>query len=452
MDDGVGSLRITVSGIRGKVPKGLNVSVASNFASAFGTYIEKGKVGVCMDGRWSGQILAHAVISSLSASGIEVSYYGVVPTPYLQFLISRSDLKGGISITGGHNPEDWNALILLNEKGSYLDSIEGNEVFNLYHSRDFARAIWDRVGRIKKQKPDFGPYLERIAELVNVKEIRRAKFKMVVDSCNGAGSVLIEEFAHYFNITCVGINETPGMRFPHEPEPGRENAQQVQAIMKAIPYDVGFVLNSDASRVSIITDTREALSEEYTLPLVSLSFLEKEPSPVITTIATSKLIEEVARSFRVPVIRTRVGQSSVIHTMEATRGSVGGEGSGSVSIRKFSPGYDSFLAMAFILNLMAVNQKSISDLIRDFPLYYMKKLKFAMPMEKIYRLIHHFKEVYSNERINLTDGIRVERKNGWFNLRASTTEFVLRVIVEATSKEEAERISDELIEKIWSFS
>ncbi len=452
MKDHRTSLRITVSGIRGKVPEGLNVSVASDFASSYGTYIEKGPVGVTTDGRWSGPMLAHAVISSLSACGLDVHYYGVSPTPYIQFLISNRVINAGISITGGHNPEDWNALVLLNEKGAYIDSIEGNEVFNLYHSKDFKKVPWNRIGKIEALAPDFKLYLNNLGKVVNVEKIRKAKFKIVTDSCNGAGSVLLKEFSEFFDLSHVAINETPGTRFPHEPEPCEQNAQQVIAIMKAISYDIGFLFNSDASRLSVVTENHRALSEEYTLPLVALSFLKKETSPIITTIATSRLIEYVGSRFSVPVIRTKVGQSSVVHTMEATGAQIGGEGSGSVSIRKFSPGYDAFLAMALILELMAEEQKPISEITRDFPSYHIKKLKFAMPMEKIYRLIHYLKEIYSEEEINVIDGIRVERKQGWFNVRPSTTEFLLRVIIEGTSEKETERLEAEIMEKIWSLS
>ncbi len=445
------TLRVSLSGIRGKVPEGLNVAVASDFASAFATYLERGRVGICVDGRWSGTMLSHAVFAAVSAVGLDVYDLSVLPTPVLQFLIGRGIFNAGLSITGGHNPEDWNALLLLNEKGAYLDSIEGNEVFNIYHSREFSRAGWDEIGKITKYIPDLGAYLEFMGQFVDAGEIRRAGFKIVVDPCQGSGAVLLRDFAEFFNLKILTINSGIGGKFPHDPEPNPENAAQAAAVLKAVSYDAGFLLNSDASRLSLITEKGDALSEEYTLPLAALSYLEKRPSSIITTVATSRMIEHVGRKFGVPVIRTKVGQSSVVHTMEATGARIGGEGSGSVCLKEFSRGYDAFLSMAFILDLMARKEKTLSELTSELPKYHMKKMKFAMPVEKIYRFVHHLKEVYSPENPNLVDGIRVERQRGWFNIRPSTTEFVLRIIMEAETPRVLEELEEEINEKLWSF-
>ncbi len=451
MDRAVANLRISLSGIRGRVPEGLNVAVASDFASAFATYLEKGKVGTCVDGRWSGTMLSYAVAASISACGLDVYNLSVVPTPVLQFLIGKGVFDAGISITGGHNSEDWNALLLLNEKGAYLDSIEGNEVFNIYHSKEFSKAEWDEIGKIREYNPDFEAYLESMEQFVDAEEIRSAGFKIVVDPCQGAGAILLDNFADFFNLKILTINSEVGGRFPHDPEPNPENARQAAAVVRAVSYDAGFLLNSDASRLSLITEKGEALSEEYTFPLVALSFLERQPSPIVTTVATSKMIEHVAERFGVPVMRTRVGQSSVVHTVEATGAEIGGEGSGSVCIKGFSMAYDALLSMAFILDLMAKKGRTLSELTSQLPKFHMKKLKFSMPVERIYSLVHQLKEIYASERPNLADGIRVERQRGWFNIRPSTTEFVLRVILEGETPQVLEELEEEISERMWSL-
>ena len=451
LDTNAATLRISLSGIRGKVPEGLNVTVAFNFASSFATYLGEGKIGVCVDGRWSGTMLSYAVNASISACGLDVYNLCVVPTPFLQFLIGKGIFDAGISITGGHNPQDWNALLLLNEKGAYLDSIEGNEVFNIYHSREFSKASWNEIGEIKEYRPDWSLYLKAMEKFVNAEEIRKARFKIVVDPCQGAGSVLIKDFADFFNLKILTINSEVGGKFPHDPEPNLENARQVAAVMEAVSYDAGFLLNSDASRLSLITEKGKALSEEYTFPLVALSFLEKHRSSIVTTVATSRMIEHVAEKFGVSVMRTRVGQSYVVHTMEATGAEIGGEGSGSICIKEFSKGYDAFFSIALILDLMATKGKTLSELASCLPEYHIKKLKFPMPVDRIYRLVHHLKETYSSENPNLEDGVRVERKKGWFNIRPSTTEFILRAIIEGESPGALEELVEEVTEKIWSF-
>ncbi len=445
----MGKLRISVSGIRGKVPEGLNVVVAAEFASAYATYLEGGRIGVAVDGRWSGPMLAHAVVSALSSCGADVAFLGLCPTPVLQLLVNRGIFSGGISITGGHNPPDWNALLLLNSRGAYLDTFEGNEVFNIYHSKEFKKAVWSDLGRIEDFPAWKKLYLEELEKVVSREAVKEGKFKIVVDCSAGAASALVEEVCDRFGTDCILLNRDPTAGFPHPPEPSPETAQQAAVVVEAVGADAGFVFNSDASRVSFITEKGEALSEEMTLPLVALALLKKNPSPLVTTVATSRLADDVAARFSVPVIRTRVGQSAVVSAMEAAGALTGGEGSGSVCFMRFSPAYDSLLSMLVLLQLMAEEGRSLSELSRSFPSYQMRKIKVELPLEKLYRLMHHLEEVYSRERVDYTDGIRVEREKGWFNIRPSTTEFILRIIVEAEDSQALDSMVEEISELIW---
>ncbi len=445
----MGKLRISVSGIRGRVPEGLNVIVAAEFASAYATHLERGRIGVAVDGRWSGPMLAHAVVSALSSCGADVAFLGLCPTPVLQLLVNRGVLNGGISITGGHNPPDWNALLLLNSRGAYLDTFEGNEVFNIYHSKEFKKAGWKELGRIEEFSSWREIYLKELEKVVSREIIKSGRFKIVVDCSAGAASAVMEEVCDRFGIDCILLNKDPSAGFPHPPEPSPETAQQAAVVVEAVGANAGFVFNSDASRVCFITEKGEALSEEMTLPLVALALLRDNPSPLVTTVATSRLADDVASRFSVPVIRTRVGQSAVVSTMEATGALAGGEGSGSVCFMRFSPAYDSVLSMLLLLQLMAQEGRPLSELSASFPRYQMKKIKVELPLEKLYRLMHQLEEVYSGENVDYTDGIRVERKKGWFNIRPSTTEFILRIIVEAEDSESLASMVDEISELIW---
>ncbi len=446
------NLRVSSSGIRGIVPDGLNINIASDFASAFSTYMGEGKrIGVAIDGRKSGFLLSDAVISSLSATGSNVVFYKVLPTPILQYLIKNRKVDAGISITGGHNPSNWNALLLLDEAGFYLNSIESNEVFNIYHSKEFNKVGWQRLGKIEYNNIDLKDYIKKISELVNFDIIRKRKFKIVFDLSNGAVSSVIGEIARHFKIEAIFLNDKTEGYFAHNPEPNPETSSQVSSILKNFSFDGGFVFNSDGSRVSIVDEKGEAFSEEYTLSIVSKAYLLKKKTPIITTVSTSKMIDFVAKEYEVSIFRTKVGQSQVTHTMEARESFLGGEGSGSVCVRDFSNGYDSILGFLLILEYMAEKDLSLSEIRKEIPEFFLLKYKVPVAPGKMYGAINHLKEVFKGEKIDLTDGILVERKTGWFNVRVSTTEFILRVIIEAEDKEKAFKIKDELDEKLWGI-
>ncbi len=444
-------IRITTSGIRGKVPEGLNVSYVSDFASAYATYLEDGNVAVITDGRWSGKMFSHAVISSLSSAGIDVLNLGVLPTPVIQYHIKNKLYGAGISITGGHNSENWNALLLLNREGSYPDIIEGKEIFNIYHSGDFKKVAWNKLGKIKKEKPDLKSYIKAIGELVNAKEIRNSNFKVVVDSCGASPVKIINDFADYFNIKLIHLNDKITGKFPHKPEPSPENSYQTEATVKATSADIGFLFNSDGSRLSMVDEKGKALSEELTFPLATLSYLKEKESPIITTVATSRITDIIGKELKLPVIRTKVGQPAVVHQIRAREGKIGGVGSGSVCIPALSYGYDGFISLALILQLMSETGKPISEISKKYDKFKMKKIIKFIPLEKIYKLLHRFEEIYDKYNPIKTDGIRVDKKDVWFNIRPSTTEFALRIIVEGENEQNIEKTVLEIEEILEGF-
>ena len=445
------SIRISSSGIRGKVPDGLNVNIASDFASAFSTYMGEGKkVGVAIDGRSSGFLLSDAILSSLSATGTDAFFYRILPTPILQFLIKEGELNSGISITGGHNPSEWNALLLLDENGFYLNSMESDEVFNIFHSKEFSKKSWDKIGEIKHKKANLDKYFEKLSLLVNIEAIRKRKFKLIFDLSNGAVSKVIEKVGDFFNFDFVLLNNDNLGKFVHPPEPNPQNASQLSSIMKKFSFDGGFVFNSDGSRVSFVDERGNAYSEEYTFPFVANSFLSKRKSSVITTVSSSMLIDYLAKKYKISVYRTKVGQPSVTHTMEAMNSLIGGEGSGSVCIKEFSNGYDAILSVILVLEHLAIKNKSFSELKQEFPEYFTIKYKIPVTPGKMYGIIHLLKEKFK-DKMDLKDGIFIKRKNSWFNIRVSTTEFILRIIIEADDESIALNLKDEIDDKIWSL-
>ena len=436
-------LRINISGIRGEVPGALNVEVVSKFTSAFCSALEKGRIAICRDSRSTSHMFEMAALASAIAGGLDYEVFGVLPTPFLQFLMGREKYSGGIAITGGHNPDFWNAVILLDSEGDYLDVSEGAEVFNIYESGDFTKASWRGLGQVRTRTFPMEFYLEELSRVVDAGRIRGGKYKVVADPCNGASSAYLKEFGDFFNLDLVMINDHPDKPFPHPPEPSAENASQVEAVVASTGADIGFLLNSDGSRISFVSEKGVGFSEEMTFPLVLFSLKSRVKCAVTTTVTTS-WADWAAQSTGVSLCRTKVGQSSVVHIMESEGAEVGGEGSGSLCLLSFSLGYDSLLTLALILDYMAREEKALSALTVPFPERHMKKVNIAVPPERTYRVMDRLEELYSRENPDYTDGIRVERKKAWFNIRPSATEYVLRITIEGENERDVESIEDEL--------
>jgi len=246
----------------------------------------------------------------------------------------------------------------------------------------------------------------------------------------------------------VPVNNEPNGYFPHDPEPRPRNAQQVASIVKVVKADVGFLLNSDVSRVSLVSENGETLSEEYTLPLVANYYLRKNPGPIITNHSTSRMIEDVAGETNCSVIKTKVGQSYAIQTMMNEEGVIAGEGSGCIAISEFQPAFDGFLTMGLILEIIAKRKKKISQLIQDLPKYHIVKEKIYCPSTKIHSVVNEVKKLYRNREVDSSDGIKVEERNGWIQVRTSATEPMIRIISEDKSKEKAQQRAEEVMQFI----
>lgn len=440
-------VRISVSGIRGRVPEAFHVELVSQFASSFATYIDSGKLALCRDGRPSGHMLETAAVASAVAAGCDCTCYGILPTPLLQFLMARESFSGGMAVSAGHNPLPWNAVILLNEEGRYLETSEGAEVFNIHEAGDFRKAAWRDLGHEIQAAFPMDDYLEALGEIVDISRIRKARFKVVADPCNGAASACLERFGNYFDLNLIVLNDHPGRPFPHPPEPNEENAVQVEAVVKATAADLGFLFNSDASRISFVTGEGRALSEELTVPL-SLLALKGRLHKIVTTTSTSYLVDWACQRIGAELIRSKVGQSGVVHAMEEEEAEAGGEGSGSFVLSSFSHGYDALLSLSLLLDLSARDGRSLKDIVAPFPTFWRRKLKIDVPAWETYRLMDRLEEIYGGENADFTDGIRIERDDVWFNIRPSTTEFTLRVIVEGRSEAAVEAAQAEIRERV----
>jgi phosphomannomutase len=438
-------LKIGISGVRGIVGDSMTPKLIMDFAAAFGTYVDSKPVLVGRDTRISSPMLHAACLASLLSTGCEVLDLGLCPTPILQYQVRKSKAKGGISITAGHNDIKWNALAFINRDGTYLNPFQGAEVLDIYHLGKFKKVRTDDLGRVRDAEHYADEYFEGLRAFLDTEAIRKAGLKVVIDASNGAGANFLEPMACALGFELIPVNNEPNGFFPHDPEPRPRNAQQVVSIMKVVGADIGFLLNSDVSRISVVTETGESLSEEFTFPLVADEYLKDRCGPVVTNFSTSRMIEDVARNRGCPLVRTKVGQSYAVHSLLQEEAVLAGDGSGGVAFAAFQPAFDGFLTMGFILGTMARQGKTISRLVGELPRYHIVKEKIYCPPARVHSIVSEVKKFFRRHEVDTSDGVRVEDKSGWVQVRASGTEPMIRIIAEDQLKNKARERADEVI-------
>ncbi|MBC7363903.1 MAG: hypothetical protein H5U07_05085 [Candidatus Aminicenantes bacterium] len=440
-------LKLNISGVRGIVGQTITPELVVDFCCAFGTMIPPGPVLVGRDTRPSGPMLLEATTAALMSTGHEVMDLDICPTPIIQFLVKKYRASGAVSITAGHNKAEWNALNFINAQGTYLNEFQGTELLDLYHLGKFAFKKIKKSPALIHEVNSEEIYFSWLLSRLKVEEIKKSALKVVVDPCNGAGSGLVSRFLNYLGCEVIAVNDLGNGFFPHDPEPRPRNAGELAALVKATSAAVGFLLNSDVSRISLVTEEGETLSEEYTFPLIADYWLKRHPGPVITNLSTSRMIEDVAKKYGVKVSRTKVGQSAIIQAMFQENAVLGGEGSGSVAIKDFQPAFDAFLVMGLILERLATEEKNLSQFVRQLPRYYIVKDKVVCPSHRLHSLVAETRKLFPGAEINSLDGLRVEKKDLWIHIRASATEPLVRVIAEGSS---ASRVRQE-VDRVVTF-
>ena len=441
--NGVKLLKIGISGVRGVVGQTLTPGLATSFGSAFGTYLSARRVLLGMDTRKSSEMLKEAVESGLISTGCDVIDLATCPTPILQYMVRKSNAAGAVSISAGHNDASWNAINFINSDGMYLNPHQGEEVLDIYHSGEFDKKPWDTLGEVRIADDPLDPYLDALSAFLDVKLIGSAAFKVIIDPCNGAGSGMIERFCERIGVQVIPINNEPNGIFPHDPEPRPRNARQVASIIKPVSGDIGFVLNSDVSRVSIISETGETVTEEYTFPLVADYVLSRTPGTMISNYSTTRTVDDVAQRHSSRLVKTLIGHSHSVHAMTNEGAVIAGEGSGGIAVAAFQPAFDGFATMGLILEAMARSGKTSSALVESLPRYHIVKYKIPCPTHKVYSVVEAVEKDYSGENIYTFDGVRVDWDDGWVHVRASGTEPVIRIIAEGKTRELAlERAGD----------
>ena len=430
------------AGIRGVIGAGLTPENAIDFACAFGTFTDGGKVIVALDTRFSSEMLHQAVVSGLQSCGCKVHDLGIAPAMLLSFAIPKLKADGALLIGGGHQRESWNSIVPWGANGAYLNNIQIRELFDIYYGRRFLTCAWNKIKKVTPVSKNIQEqYFDALCKVVDTKAIAAAKFTVISDFCNGSGSILEKEFASRFGLNSIPINNILSGILPHDPEPRPHSAFQVQSLVKPLKSDVGFVFNSDMSRVSLVSDTGETLSEEYTFPLGADYLLEeagKDGLRVISNTCTSKTLDDVVARRNGILEKHTTGQASMIDYMKESNAFISGEGSGSFTSSDWLPSFDALYVSALILEAMAKKQKTLSELIAGLPRYHIVKRTIESTSMNAYNRIRMLKNHFKDAEICEIDGLRLDWDDGWVSLRASSTEQFIRLISESKNKELAE--------------
>jgi phosphomannomutase len=433
-------LKIGITGVRGIVGETFTPELAVAFAQAFGTYMDSGRILVCRDTRPSGPMVRAAVCAGLLAAGCEVIDLGICPTPSLQLAVPWLRAQGGISITAGHNPTHWNALKFVQSDGLYLTASQAEELLDIYHQTGFSSADWERIPSRIKTAEVVPHHIERLKAAFDISVVSSRQLRVAVDCCNGSCSFLSPLWLETLGCHVLAVNDDPSGPFPHSPEPNPQTMAQLRAVVKAGGADIGFAHDADGERLGVVTERGEPLSEEFTLALATAIRLQRQKGPVVTNVSTTMAIDTIAGQKGGSVVRTPVGQAYISEAVIEHRAVLGGEGSGGVVIPEVQRTHDSAAAIGLILEYLANARTGISSLVEQLPHYTMFKHNLPIVPHRIYSVlqrIHEEAETEEGVKLDLTDGLRFCWNDGWVHIRASNTESMIRIVVEAETPSRA---------------
>lgn len=448
-----GKLIISVSGLRGIVGESLTPAVAADFAAAFGTYLQSRHPGaglrmVCVgrDSRPSGRMLAEAAAAGLSATGIDVVDIGLVTTPSAGIMTRHLGCVGGLVVTASHNPIEYNGIKCLLGNGAAPDAETAMQIRELFENRRLTFVDSVGVGDVCTDDRTDSIHLEKVLSILDPELISRRKFKVVLDSVNGAGGRIGGKFLGALGCEATFLNAEPSGRFAHPPEPVAENLTDLCARVNSAGADIGFAQDPDADRLAIVDEKGKYIGEEYTLALAAKYIFSKCKGTAAANLSTSRMIDDVASAAGCSVIRTPVGEANVVKAMLDNDCIIGGEGNGGVIDLRVGCIRDSLVAMGLVLQLMAETGKTVSSLAAEIPRYDMVKDKFAADEELAGRVMSAARNEFADARLNSSDGCRFDFDDGWVHLRASNTEPVMRVIAEAADAEVARRYVNNVLQ------
>ncbi len=450
----------SISGIRGTIGEIEGEDLTTNdivkFTSSFVTILVKNKkinsrrIVVGRDARISGPMVEKIVVDTLVNFGIDVICLGLSTTPTVEIAVTEENADAGIIITASHNPKNWNALKLLNEKGEFINAIEGKELIKVSESKKFIK-VQEKKGDVFFKNDYISRHINKILDLncVEVDLIKKKRFKIVVDAVNSTGGIAIPMLLEKLNVECIKIYCDPNGEFPHNPEPLPENITELSKSVVKNNADLGIITDPDVDRLAFVCEDGVVFGEEYTLVACSDYYLGLYKGPTVSNLSSSRALKEVTNLHGCEHFFSAVGEVNVVELMKSKNAVIGGEGNGGVILPELHYGRDALVGIALFLSQLAKQNIRVSQLRKSYPNYYISKRKILIDENIDFdKLINSISNKYSNEMISNIDGLKIDFKNSWVQLRKSNTEPIIRVYAEAKSKVKAEELSKKFIEEI----
>jgi phosphomannomutase len=436
-------LIISISGLRGIVGENFNESVANSYGKAFGIFLKnslkdnKEKLCVCIgrDSRTSGQSIGAGVIEGLCEVGVDVVDLGIISTPGVGVMIKELKCSGGIVITASHNPPEYNGIKLLLDSGMAPPQEKAEVIKRLFLEEKFSVLGSKELGSVTFNGKAHAIHIKKVLGIVDREVIRGKRFKVVLDSVNGAGGQEGKELLSELGCELIAVNNEPTGLFPHAAEPTVESLRGLCEQVKENRADIGFAQDPDADRLAIVDEHGHYIGEDYTLALVAKYIFSKKCGKAATTLSTSRMIDDVVKEAGGQVIHTSVGEANVVDAMIKNNCIIGGEGNGGVIDLRVCPIRNSFVGMALILQLMAETNNTVSELAGEIKSYVMKKDKFNIDGVQAEKILNLAQQTFTEANLNTVDGCRFDFEDGWLHLRTSNTEPIMRIIIEAEDEQ-----------------
>ncbi|MBF1554625.1 MAG: phosphoglucosamine mutase [Prevotella pleuritidis] len=454
----------SISGIRGTIGgragDTLNPLDIVKFTSAYATFIRKNrpngsnKIVVGRDARISGYMVKNVVCGTLMGMGYDVINIGLATTPTTELAVRWSGADGGIIITASHNPRHWNALKLLNNEGEFLTASEGAEVLDIAEREDFDYADVDHLGCYSDDVSFNQRHIDSVLalKLVDVEAIRNAHFKVVVDSINSVGGVILPDLLKALGVEYKFLNSEPNGDFAHNPEPLEKNLGGIMDEMAVGKYDLGIVVDPDVDRLAFICENGTMFGEEYTLVSVADYVLSLTPGNTVSNLSSTRALRDVTEKYGGKYMASAVGEVNVTTQMKAVHAVIGGEGNGGVIYPESHYGRDALVGIALFLSSLAHKGCTASELRKSFPTYFIAKNRIDLtPSTDVDAILAKVKDLYKNETVNDIDGVKIDFADKWVHLRKSNTEPIIRVYSEAATPEEADALGKTLMQVVYDM-
>ncbi|WP_366183703.1 phosphoglucosamine mutase [Flavobacterium ovatum] len=451
----------SISGIRGtiggKVGDNLTPVDAVKFASAYGTWLknysgkEKLTVVVGRDARISGPMIHNLVVNTLIGLGIDVVDLGLSTTPTVEIAVPLEKADGGIILTASHNPKQWNALKLLNEKGEFLNGIEGEKILEIAEDEAFDFSDVDNLGTITINDAYMDIHIDEVLNLalVDIEAVKAAKFKVVVDGVNSSGGIIVPKLLELMGVEVVELYCDPTGEFPHNPEPLKEHLGDICELVVKEKADFGIVVDPDVDRLAFISEDGEMFGEEYTLVACADYVLSKTPGNTVSNMSSSRALRDVTNLHNGIYEASAVGEVNVVDLMKKNNAIIGGEGNGGIIYPESHYGRDSMVGIALFLTYLANKKMTVSALRASYPEYYMSKNKIELtPQIDVDAILVAMTDKYKNEDITTIDGVKIDFAEEWVHLRKSNTEPIIRIYTEAASQAKADVLALRIIDEI----